>query len=263
MPMKKRTENIIKIVSIACIALCSLVILHYARRVFICDRFIIKGHSMEPTLYGGRAVYVNKLIAGPRVFTDFDFSQPQLHCLRLPGLRDVRVGDFVVYNTPAGKGPGKIGFKVNYVYAKRCAACPGDTLSIIDSHYVNSRTGSIGVPLQNERRLKDMPDSMLLRLKCLRAGQFASKQDEWTIKDFGPVIVPRKGMSVTLSPEAADMYSRVIEYETGLPVSGLGGQVYTFAKDYYFFVGDNVCDSRDSRYDGFVPEDFIVGVFKP
>ena len=261
--MKKRTENIIKIVSIVYIALCSLVLLHYARRALICDRFIIKGHSMEPTLYGGRAVYVNKLIAGPRVFTDFDFSKPQLHCLRLPGLRDVRVGDFVVYNSPGGKGPGKIGFKVNYVYAKRCAACPGDTLSIVDSRYVNSRTGSIGVPPQNEERLKQMPDSLLLRLKCLRAGQFAQMQDEWTVKDFGPVAVPRKGMSVTLSPEAANIYSRVIEYETGRPASELAGQVYTFAKDYYFFVGDNVCDSRDSRYDGFVPEDFIIGVFKP
>ena len=119
------------------------------------------------------------------------------------------------------------------------------------------------MPPQNEERLKQMPDSLLLRLKCLRAGQFAQMQDEWTVKDFGPVAVPRKGMSVTLSPEAANIYSRVIEYETGRHASELAGQVYTFAKDYYFFVGDNVCDSRDSRYDGFVPEDFIIGVFKP
>lgn len=261
--MKKKAENILKVVSIVCIVLCSLVLLHYARRVFICDRFVVKGHSMEPTLYGGRAVYVNKLIAGPRVFTDFDFSKPKLSCVRLPGRRKVRVGDFVIYNSPCGKDPGKIGFKVNYVYAKRCAACPGDTISIIGSHYVNSSVGDIGVPAGNEEALRRMPDSLLLRLKCLRAGQFAGMQNEWTIKDFGPVVVPGKGMSIALTPESVKMYSRVIEYETGHPASELAGQEYTFGKDYYFFVGDNVCDSRDSRYDGFVPEDFIVGVFKP
>lgn len=176
--MKKRIENIVKVASIVCIVLCSLLLLHYVRRAFVCDRFTIRGRSMEPTLYGGRAVYVNKLIAGPRVFTDFDFSKPKLSCLRLPGLRRVKVGDFVIYNSPNGKGPGKIGFKFNYVYAKRCAACPGDTLSIVDSRYVNSRTGDIGVPPENEDRLRGMPDSLLLRLKCLRAGQFAGMQDE-------------------------------------------------------------------------------------
>ncbi len=249
---------------IACtlvIVLCSLLLLHYARRAFVCDRFIVKGESMEPTLQGGRAVWVNKLIIGPRVLTDFDFSKAKLSCVRLPGLRKLEVGDFVIYNSPNGKGPGKIGFKLNYVYAKRCAACPGDTLSIIDSRYVNSRTGNIGVPPQNERRLRDMPDSLLLRLKCLRAGQFAGMQDSWTVKDFGPVVIPGRGMRVTLDERTLALYSRVIEYETGRPASELAGQVYNFTGDYYFFVGDNVCDSRDSRYDGFVPEDFVVGVF--
>ena len=35
---------------------------------------------------------------------------------------------------------------------------------------------------------------------------------------------------------------------------------YTFRQDWYFFVGDNVTNSRDSRFFGFVPADFVIGI---
>ncbi len=35
---------------------------------------------------------------------------------------------------------------------------------------------------------------------------------------------------------------------------------YRFDGNYYFMCGDNVSSSNDSRYWGFVPEEFIVGV---
>ena len=37
---------------------------------------------------------------------------------------------------------------------------------------------------------------------------------------------------------------------------------YVFRKNYYFFCGDNVPNSKDSRYWGFAPEEFIIGVVK-
>ena len=37
-------------------------------------------------------------------------------------------------------------------------------------------------------------------------------------------------------------------------------EIHEFKGYYYFFCGDNVADSKDSRYLGFVPEEFIVGV---
>ena len=47
--------------------------------------------------------------------------------------------------------------------------------------------------------------------------------------------------------------------EDQLLIAGKPVMQYTFAKNYYFMMGDNRHNSLDSRYFGFVSEDFIVG----
>jgi signal peptidase I len=63
----------------------------------------------------------------------------------------------------------------------------------------------------------------------------------------------------------------VIEYETGKKLSVEGDRFlldnsylthHILTENYYFAGGDNVSDSNDSRYWGFVPEEFIIGVAK-
>ena len=39
-----------------------------------------------------------------------------------------------------------------------------------------------------------------------------------------------------------------------------GKMLYPILQNYYFAVGDNAMDSYDSRYWGFIPEDFIIGI---
>ncbi|MDO4843428.1 MAG: S26 family signal peptidase [Bacteroidales bacterium] len=49
----------------------------------------------------------------------------------------------------------------------------------------------------------------------------------------------------------------------GLGRVSLDGKVlgeYTFKHNWYFLGGDNVLNSRDSRYFGLVPEEYIVGI---
>lgn len=53
-------------------------------------------------------------------------------------------------------------------------------------------------------------------------------------------------------------YRKMIHYETGEWPSPEGR--YEFKSNWYFFGGDNVLNSRDSRYFGLVPEDYIIGV---
>ena len=90
----------------------------------------------------------------------------------------------------------------------------------------------------------------------------------WTEDNFGAIVVPRKGQTVTLSNENLPLYTRIITtYEKNkLSISGDSifindtlVQSYTFKMNYYFMLGDNRHNSNDSRYWGFVPDDHIIG----
>ena len=274
--MRKTLDRILTAVLIVVTIAMAIPLLWYGGRAFVADRFVTRGESMYPTFHTGQAVYVNKLLMGARIYTDFDFDTPELHCFRMPGIRKLRRGDIAIFNYPYGTDGKRLGFKINYVYCKRCIGTPGDTVEIADGFYVDAkdrRPIPTGIPLGNILKMRATPDSVLLKNRCLEAGAFAG--EDWTIKDFGPITVPSKGLTIKLDSLNLKHYARAMEWEKNRgayagedsmdPLHddwGLPGGEYTFRENWYFFAGDNVSDSRDSRYLGFVPEDFVIGIVK-
>lgn len=91
----------------------------------------------------------------------------------------------------------------------------------------------------------------------------------WNRDNFGPLTVPKKGMTIQLDAKNIALYKGVIttfdwndnaDYKDGkIFIDGKEITSYTFKQNYYFMMGDNRYESDDSRFWGFVPEDHIVG----
>ena len=240
-----------------------LAVLYFGNWIFVSDKFIIPSDSMTPTLIPGDRIVVNKLIFGARIYKNFDFSEGQpLESWRMPGFRKIKPNDVLVFNAIRGYDRPNIEFKINYVYSKRCIGVPGDSVSVKDGFYKNNRyDGVIGLASE-QQRLASTPDSLI-------PDPVLYTQGGWTIREFGPLRVPARGDTLRLDTVLYDIYKAAIEYETGKELSLVNGgfllagesvDEYVFRCNWYFVGGDNVLNSADSRYQGFLPEEFIIGV---
>lgn len=247
--------------------LCLIGSLWFVMQIFIIASFKIPSDSMEPELTTGDNILVWKPTVGPRIFNLFaSMRNEQTEIYRIPGFKNIKRNDILVFNFPHPNDWGKIEMHIMKYYIKRCVALPGDTLSIQNGAY---RVNSLDIPLGNI----DSQKRITLRdKKSFEEGVFNSFPYDsiinWNIKDFGPLHIPKAGDKVRMNRTNFCLYKKLIEWEQKGKLAYKESSVYLnnnkidsycFLKNYYFMAGDNGENSQDSRYWGMLPEEYIVG----
>ncbi len=264
-----------------------------AVRTFLWDIYYIPSSSMEQTLFPGDYVVVNKVSYGvklpkrlqdvPVIGSWFKTKINTEHQYKLyyplKGYKSFKRHDIVVFKSVTNN---------NKFLIKRIVGLPGDTLSLKDTKvivnnnyleekpeysymYSDSSKAFASLKIYANKDFEALAPAVQKKLTKLNSNTPSlrgysifpfKKQNQWTRDNYGPVIIPKKGTTISLTKANIAIYASLIKYyeQEDISLKHDNDQVnYTFKQNYYFMLGDNRHNSIDSRSYGFVVESYIQG----
>ncbi|HTY37098.1 MAG TPA: signal peptidase I [Bacteroidota bacterium] len=225
---------------------------------FVIASFLVPTGSMENEVMTGDLLFVNKFIYGGTSPRNIPFTNVRLPWFRVPGFRDVERGDVIVFVFPGYRD--EVQSEDFVFYLKRCVGLPGDTIQVVKRVlYVNGKVAPV-------------PRNIHFSFPHLTTGtgiddRIFPKGAPWNEDNYGPIVIPKKGMVVQLNTSTIDAWDTFIRREghtvavsgTKVLVDGKETDSYTVQRDYLFGMGDHRDNSLDSRYWGFIPRENLVG----
>ncbi|MDR3628403.1 MAG: signal peptidase I [Ignavibacteriaceae bacterium] len=229
-------------------------------KMFFIEADVIPTGSMENTLMAGDFIIVNKAayaISTPRNIPLTNITIPHV---KIINTSKPKLNDVIIFKYPGNLNEIQPDDEIDFI--KRVIGCPGDTLQIINKTVLINKD-KIPLPANSSFSRYNILGSNVTDKRIFPPGK------NWNSDNYGPLIIPYKGMKVKLNVKNIDEWELIIDRELGpkavsvegtvITINGSPVREYEFTKNYYFVMGDNRDDSMDSRYWGFLPEDNIIG----
>ncbi len=226
---------------------------------FVLASFEVPTGSMENEIVPGDFLFVNKFIYGGTTPRTIPILNVRIPWVRVPGFRHVERGDVIVFEFPGDRD--QLMSPEFQFYLKRAIGVPGDTVRI-----VNRRVLVNGKPAPLPRNAKF--SEYAIRPPGDADPRIFPKGAPFNEDNWGPVVVPKKGDTLSLTPRDIEAWVTFIEREGHAVRLDTAGRIlidgreesrYVVERNSLFAMGDNRDNSLDGRFWGFVPEQNIVG----